>query len=93
MAKLTSTEATKRLIDSINKSGKQFKDIPTSAIESFLKEFGVSEMYWKSIYEEVSKSFTPKKSGANVSVKEASTNPSIKDRVPRKNILGEIVKI
>ena len=54
MAKLTTKEVTDNLILSINKSGRKFKDIPVSSVESFLKDFGVPQKDWKSIYENVS---------------------------------------
>lgn len=84
----------------INESKKPFKDLPQSAIYSYLKSANVNKGDYDEIYSELLKYYNPVSStpSSKIEVKPMSKSAVVysqdpKERTPRKSVFGKIKQI
>ena len=82
----------------ITESKRGFADISTSIIYNFFEKENIDPSIWKNLYQDLSNRFNAirkenliKRSA--VEVNQTSVNTTIKERQPRKAVLGEIKRI
>lgn len=100
------------LVRVINDSKKSFKDLPQSAIYSYLKSASVDKSAYGSIYDELFRHYNPttdtkypvggdgakNSPSSKIEVKPMSKSAVVysqdpKERIPRKSVFGQIVKV